>query len=78
MAKSSSNIKKERFRTVASRRVQKVLENLESLSKCANKATYEYTQDDINKMLRAIKEQVRLLEMSFSSSSKSGKLKFEF
>jgi hypothetical protein len=78
MSKSTLNIKKERFKTVASRRVQKVLESLDSLSKCANKSTYEYSQDDVSKLLKAIKEQVRLLEVAYTNSSKSGKPKFEF
>lgn len=63
---------------MASRRVQKVLESLDSLSKCANKSTYEYSQDDVNKLLKAVKEQVRMLEVAYTNSSKSGKPKFEF
>jgi hypothetical protein len=78
MAKSASTIKKERFKNVASRRVQKVLDDLDSLSKCANKSTYEYTEDDVRKMMNAINNQVALLKASFSANSKSGKQSFEF
>ena len=48
MAKSTA--KKDRFKNVAGRRVQKVLDDIESLSKCANKSTYEYTDEEIRKM----------------------------
>ncbi len=78
MAKTITNIKKERFKNVASRRVQKVLDDLESLSKCANKSTYDYTDDDIKKMFSAINNQMTLLKASFSSNNKSSKQTFEF
>lgn len=76
MAKSTA--KKDRFKNVAGRRVQKVLDDLESLSKCANKSTYDYSDEEVGKMLRAIKEKVKLLDAAFSANSKSGKQTFEF
>ncbi len=78
MAKSASTVKKERFKNVASRRVQTVLDGLESLSKCANKSTYEYTDEDVKKMMNAITAQVGLLRIAFTANSKSGKQSFEF
>lgn len=77
MAKANS-IKRERFKTVASRRVQKVLDDLESLSKCANRSTYEYSEDEVRKMMKAINDKVALLKASFSASSNSRKQTFEF
>jgi light-regulated signal transduction histidine kinase (bacteriophytochrome) len=76
MAKVSA--KKERFKNVAGRRVQKVLDDIDSLSKCANRSTYDYTDEEVRKMLKAISEKVILLKASFNSSSKSGKQTFEF
>ena len=78
MAKSTSTIKKDRFKSVASRRVQKVLEDIESLSKCANRNTYEYNEEDVRKMMKAINDKVTLLKASFEANSKSGKKTFEF
>ncbi|MBK8608473.1 MAG: hypothetical protein IPL84_00550 [Chitinophagaceae bacterium] len=76
MAKSTA--KKDRFKNVAGRRVQKVLDDIDSLSKCANISTYDYTDEEVRKMLRAINEKVNLLKAAFNSSSKSGKQTFEF
>ena len=76
MAKSTA--KRDRFKNVAGRRVQKVLDDLESLSKCANKSTYEYSDEEVRKMLKAINEKVNLLKAAFTASSKSGKQTFEF
>ncbi len=70
--------KQERFKNVGGRRVQKVLDDLDSLSKCANKNTYDYTEQDIRKMMRAINEKVLLLKASFTSNTKSTKQTFEF
>ena len=78
MAKSANNAKKERFKNVASRRVQKVLDDLESLSKCANKGTYEYAEEDVRKMMKAINDKVALLKVSFTAGNKSNKQSFEF
>jgi|WetSurMetagenome_2_1015567.scaffolds.fasta_scaffold126196_2 hypothetical protein len=78
MDKSNNSIKRERFKNVASRRVQKVLDSIDSLSICANKNNYEYTTADINKMLKTIKRKLRNLELSFTSNTKSIKETFEF
>jgi hypothetical protein len=78
MAKKNLNLKKDRFKNVAGRRVQKILDNIDSLSKCANRNNYYYDDDDVNKMLRAIKEKVKSLELAYNSNTKSTKNIFEF
>lgn len=75
---AKTNAKRERFINVAGRRVQKVLDDIESLSKCANKSTYEYTDEEVIKMMKAIKEKVKQLDAAFSANSKTGKQVFEF
>ena len=39
--------KRDRFEEIGAKRVQKILDALDSLSKCANKQNYEYHDDDI-------------------------------
>ena len=78
MSRKNAAIKKERFKNVAAKRVQKVLESMESLSKCANRNNYEYTDDDVTKLLKAIKEQMKLLEMSYTEKSISRAKTFSF
>ena len=75
---AKSNLKRERFKNVAGRRVQKVLDDLESLAKCSNKSNYEYTEEEVRKMVKAITDKVAILKASFSANSKSGKQSFEF
>ena len=76
MAKSTE--KRDRFKTVAGRRVQNILDGLDNLAKCSNKSTYEYSDEDVKKMMKAINDKVALLKASFSSNSKPGKQTFEF
>jgi len=78
MAKKNQNIKRDRFTNVAGRRVQKVLDSLDSLSKCANRNNYDFNEEDVTKMIRVIKEKVRLLESSYTSNTKTSKNTFQF
>jgi len=47
---SEKETKAELFNRLAKLRVQKVLKALRILSNCSNKANYEYTQEQVNKM----------------------------
>lgn len=72
------NSREERFRRVAAPRVQKVLDSIENLCKCANKGNYQYTADDVRKMLNTIKAKVRGLEQAFSNEGRPKTEKFQF
>jgi hypothetical protein len=78
MAKSNQSLKRDRFKNVAGKRVQKVLDTIDSLAKCANKNNYEYDEEDVSKMMRALKEKVKILEMAYTSNTKSTKNTFKF
>jgi vacuolar-type H+-ATPase catalytic subunit A/Vma1 len=78
MTKKNVNIKKDRFKNVAAKRVQKVLDSMESLSRCANRNNYEYSDEDVTKLLKAIKDQMQTLELSFTEKSKSKSKTFSF
>jgi hypothetical protein len=62
-------IKKEdrasRFKRVAQRRTENALNSLRVLGNCANKSTYQYSEEDIGKIFRAIEEQLRLTKSKF-------------
>lgn len=72
------NVKEQRFKRVAALRVQKVLDSLENLCKCANRGNYQYAADDVRKMLNAIKAKVRGLEQAYSNEGRSKSEKFQF
>lgn len=74
----NSKQKKDRFKRVASRRVENILKDLQSLSKCSNKNNYEYTEADVNKMLKAIKDEIKVLETLFKKNLKDDNSTFNF
>jgi len=76
---ANKNQKRDRFEKVAARRVQKIIDFMESLSNCANRVNYDYNQEDVRKMFKAIKEQLNITEAAFDKQlSKEGKNSFKF
>jgi len=67
----NSKLKKERFKRVASKRVDKLLQGIRSLSKCSNINNYEYTEDDVQKMIKAIKEELKTMETLYKKNLKN-------
>ena len=63
--------KRERFEKVAGSRVQMVLDKLDNLSKCANKRNYEYNNQDIEKMFKAINDKFKITKLKFESELES-------
>jgi len=68
-----------RFENVAAKRTQKILNYLDSLSKCANRTNYEYNEEDVKKMFKAIKDQVNNCEGQYNNElKKNSKNQFKF
>lgn len=57
--------KRERFLRLASQRTQDVLNRLRILGNCSNRSVYDYTQDDIDKIFAALKDQLKSVEAKF-------------
>lgn len=62
--------KHDAFRRLASQRTTAVLERLRVLGNCANSQLYEYTDDEVRKIFKAIKDEVRVVEAKFKNSRK--------
>ena len=60
-------LKRERFIRIAERRVNKILNDIDSLGKCSNKRNYEYNEEDIRKIFKAVDEKLKSVRMLFSS-----------
>ena len=71
-----SNDKIKRFQKIAPKRVQKVLDSLNSLSKCSNKYNYEYTEEEKNKIFNALNKSLTELKAKFNDGV-NNKKKFE-
>ena len=59
--------KKDKFRRLAGRRTTEVLNKLRILGNCANTTVYEYSQEDIDKIFRAIEKGVKETRILFKT-----------
>ena len=49
----NSKPKRERFKRIASKRVENLIKDIRTLSNCSNTGNYEYTQEEVDKMIKA-------------------------
>lgn len=69
--------KSERFVRIAEARTNKIIDMIQLLGNCSNKATYEYTKDDVKQIFGAIEAELRAARAKFDASdSDSGKKAF--
>jgi len=66
--------KHEKFLRIASKRTNEVIDKLRILSNCSNKNTYSYSQDEINKIFRAIDQEIRAAKSKFAVKQDKFKL----
>ena len=57
--------KKERFKRVAEKRVQNILKGIKSLSQCANQNVYSWTDEQLEKIWKAIDQELTLCKENF-------------
>lgn len=62
--------RRKRFVRVAARRTQQVLNRLRLLSKCANRAVYDYSEEDVAKIFDAIAEEVAEARRKFEDRAR--------
>lgn len=62
MEKESRN---ERFKRIASKRTNDILEKIRILGNCSNKSSYDYTEEEVNKIFSEIDKQLKLTKAKF-------------
>ena len=60
----------ERFKRVAERRTEAVLRQIRILGNCSNKSTYQYTDQEVSKVFRAVEDQLRITKSRFKVNRK--------
>ena len=55
----------ERFKRVEARRTNDILEKIRILGNCSNKSSYEYTEEEINKIFSEIEKHLKLTKAKF-------------
>ena len=58
--------KRDRFVRLAEARTNKIIDMLRLLGNCANKANYDYTDADVQKIFVALEKELKLAKTKFS------------
>lgn len=66
--------RRQRFKRLATKRVTKALNQLRILGNLANKSYYDYTDEDIYRMFKALDSQIKALKGKFHTGPKKFKL----
>lgn len=67
MAKEQET-KREKFIRLAEARTNKIIDMLQLLGNCSNSSTYDYTQQDVDKIFSAIEAEVREAKKKFNKT----------
>ena len=68
---------RERFVRIVERRVNVIINNLDSLGKCSNKRNYEYTDDDVKKIFNEIDKKCKEVRSMFNGKTKNKAFRLE-
>jgi len=68
---ANKEAKQQRFRRLATQRTNAVLYKLQILGHCANPQLYDYSEEDVRKIFRAIDSEVKTIKAKFNNSSRS-------
>ena len=60
--------KRDRFVRLAEARTNKIIDMIRLLGNCANKANYDYTDADVQKIFNALEKEIKLAKTKFSLS----------
>ena len=62
--------KNDRFKRLASKRTNEVIDKIRILGNCSNKSTYKYSREDINKIFKSIEQELRDVKSKFKINKK--------
>jgi hypothetical protein len=57
--------KNNRFKRVATKRTNEILDKIRILGNCSNKNTYDYSDEEVSKIFSAIEKQLKLIKLKF-------------
>lgn len=60
--------KKDKFVRIAEARTNKIIDMIRLLGNCSNKASYEYSKEDVRKIFTAIESELKAAKAKFDSS----------
>ena len=70
MTRESIETREERFRRLATKRTNSILDDLRKLGNLSNRINYKYSEEDVERIFTAIYEAVADVESQFSKQDK--------
>ena len=61
--------KNDRFVRIAEARTNKIIDMIRLLGNCSNKASYDYSKEDVKKIFTAIENELKVAKAKFDSSN---------
>lgn len=68
--------KRAKFVEIASRRVNRVIKEIRLISNLSNRSAYEYTDDDVRKIGRALQRELDLMKARFEGAGRGAENEF--
>lgn len=62
--------KNDRFKRIATRRTNNILNQIRLLGNLSNKSTYDYSEDEVNKIFSAVESQLKIAKVKFQGHKK--------
>ena len=60
--------KRDKFVRIVENRTNKIIDMLRLLGNCANKANYDYTEADVNKIFNTLEKELRAAKMKYMAT----------
>ncbi len=70
--------KAEKFSRLATNRMNRLLKEIEGIGKLGNRSSYDYSEDQVEKMFFALQESLDSAKAKFKPAVKSDGVKFSF
>ena len=62
--------KSERFKRVAGKRTNDILDKIRLLGNCSNKNTYEYSKEEVSKIFNEIEKNLKIAKLKYMPGEK--------
>lgn len=69
--------REDKFKRLAAKRTNTVLEDLRILGNLSNRANYSYNEEEVRKIFRAIESKVKLVKSKFKANLGKNERKFK-
>ena len=69
------NTRRENFKRLATARTNEILRRIKILGNCSNRSSYDYTEEEVNKVFSEIERKIREVKAKFTFPNKGKEFK---